>query len=217
MKQKDLIKEIFILSVLLFPVILMFLVWNKLPDKLPIHWNIKGEADSYGPKYLFALINTGLYLIFLIIPRIDPRKKNYTIFSSTYYKLRFIFTLFFSILFSLIICNSLYSNIDFEKIIPASILFLIALIGNYLGIIRSNYFVGIRTPWTLNNEKVWKQTHVFGSRILFYGGIFGGIVSIFISKPYAQYFAITLLIVIILIPAVYSYFYYKKLELKNQL
>ena len=99
MKRTNMIKEIIILLMLLLPIIFMLTVWDKLPEKLPTHWNIRGEVDSYGAKYLFALINAAIYLIFLIIPKIDPRKKNYTIFSTSYYKLRLIFTTFFSLLF----------------------------------------------------------------------------------------------------------------------
>ena len=96
MNKKNLIKEIVVLVFLLVPIIFMFIVWDKLPEKLPVHWNIKGEIDNYGAKYLYAIINAALYIVFLVIPKIDPRKKNYTIFSVSYYKLRFIITLFFS-------------------------------------------------------------------------------------------------------------------------
>lgn len=195
----------------------MFSLGNKLPDNLPTHWNIKGEVDSYGSKYIFAVLNIALYLLLLIVPRIDPRKKNYTVFSSTYYKLRLILTLFFSLFYLLVIYNAVYARVDFEKIIPISILFLLALIGNYLSTVRSNYFVGIRTPWTLNNEKVWKQTHLFGGKVMFFGGIIGGIISMFMSTPYSQYFAFALMIILLLVVTVYSYIFYRKLESRNEL
>ena len=217
MEKKNIIKESIILFVLLVPVLIMFLLWNKLPDNLPIHWNIKGEADNYDSKYLFAIINTGLYLLFLVLPKIDPRKKNYTIFSSTYYKLRLILTLFLSLFFLFVMYNAVYARVDFEKIFPISILFLLALLGNYMSTVRSNYFVGIRTPWTLNNEKVWKETHLLGGRLMFFGGIIGGIISIFISKPYSQYFAFSIIVIMLLVPMVFSFIYYKKLESGNEL
>ena len=184
---------------------------------MPAHWNIKGDADNYAAKYVFALLNAGLYLLFLIIPKIDPRKKNYTIFSTTYYKFRLIFTLFFSLLFLLVMYNAVYARIDFEKIFPVSFLFLFALLGNYMGTIKSNYFIGIRTPWTLNNDKVWRETHMFAGRIMFFGGIIGGLISFFISNPYSQYFAISVIIIMLLVPIVYSYVYYRKLEASAQL
>lgn len=217
MEKKNIIKESVILILLFVPILIMFLLWNKLPDKLPSHWNIEGQADSYSVKYLFAVINTGLYLLFLVIPKIDPRKKNYTIFSITYYKLRLIFTLFFSLFFLLVMYNAVYARIDFEKLFPVSFLFLFALLGNYMGTIKSNYFIGIRTPWTLNNDKVWRETHLFAGKIMFFGGIAGGIISFLINSPYSQYFAIAVIMVILFVPVIYSYIYYRKLEASAQL
>ena len=216
MKRTNMIKEIIILLMLLLPIIFMLTVWDKLPEKLPTHWNIRGEVDSYGAKYLFALINAAIYLIFLIIPKIDPRKKNYTIFSTSYYKLRLIFTTFFSLLFIMILYNALYSNVDFEKIFPVAFLFLFAALGNYFGTIRSNYFVGIRTPWTLNNEEVWKKTHLFAGKLFAASGIIGGIICMSLDNPAADYFAIGLITVMVILPVVYSYVYYQKVENKTE-
>lgn len=210
MNKKNLIKETAILVILLAPIAFMFIVWDKLPEKLPVHWNINGEVDSYGAKYLFAVLNTALYLLFIVIPKIDPRKKNYTIFSVSYYKLRFILTLFFSLFLFVVIYNALYSPVDFEKIIPVGFLFLSAAIGNYFGIIRSNYFIGVRTPWTLNNDEVWKKTHVMAGRLWVYCGITGGLISLFLNMPIVQYFVIGVFIVMLVVPCVYSYVCYSK-------
>jgi uncharacterized membrane protein len=217
MKKNNLIKEFIILVILSAPIIYMFTVWNSLPEKLPVHWNISGEIDNYGPRYLFPLLNIGLYLFLLVVPNIDPRKKNYTIFSATYYKLRVILTLFFSLLLFLVIYNSIYSNIDFGKLIPAGFLFLIALLGNYMATIRSNYFFGIRTPWTLNNDEVWRKTHFMAGKLWFYAGLSGGIIIIFLNKQTAQYFAIAILVLLLLIPVIFSYSFYSKIKLKNDL
>lgn len=214
MKKENVIKEIAILVILAAPIIFMLAIWNSLPEKLPVHWNISGEADDYGPRYLIPLLNIGLYLFLLIIPKIDPRKRNYTIFSASYYKLRIILTLFFSILIFLILYDAVYSNIDFGKLFPAGFLFLIAILGNFMATIRSNYFVGVRTPWTLNNEEVWRKTHYLAGKLWFYAGIIGGIIIIFLNKQTAQYFAITILIIIFIIPVIWSYIYYSKIEAK---
>ncbi|RPI13174.1 MAG: DUF1648 domain-containing protein [Ignavibacteriae bacterium] len=217
MKKENIIKELIILIILAAPVVYMLFVWNSLPEQLPIHWNFAGEVDDYGPKYLFPLLNIGLYLLFIILPKIDPRKKNYTIFSSTYYKLRLILTVFFSMLLLLVIYSLLYSNIDFGKIFPAGFMFLIAILGNFMSTIRSNYFIGIRTPWTLNNEEVWRKTHYLAGKLWFYSGLLGGIIILFLDKQTAQYFAIALLILLLLVPSAYSYIYYTKETAKNEL
>jgi uncharacterized membrane protein len=215
MNKKNLIKEIVVLVFLLVPIIFMFIVWDKLPEKLPVHWNIKGEIDNYGAKYLYAIINAALYIVFLVIPKIDPRKKNYTIFSVSYYKLRFIITLFFSLLFFMVMYNALYSYIAFDKIFPVGFLFLFALIGNYFGTIRSNYFIGVRTPWTLNNDEVWKRTHVLAGRLWVYCGIIGGLICLFLNMQLSQYFAVGLIVIMVLVPIIYSYIYYQKVVKRN--
>lgn len=217
MNKNNLIKEITILSILILPVIFMLMVWNLLPDKLPVHWNISGEIDSYGPNYVIPLLNTGLYLLLLLIPKIDPRKNNYTIFSSTYYKLRIILTLFFSILLILIIYDAIYSKVDFGKLMPAGFMFLFALLGNFMATIRPNYFLGVRTPWTLNNDEVWRRTHYMAGKLWFYLGIISGLLIIFLDKKTGQYFAVTVLAVILVVPVVYSYIQYSKLNTNSKL
>jgi len=211
MNKSNLIKETVILSVLLIPLIIMLVIWNRLPEKLPLHWNINGEIDRDGPKYVFLLLNIGLYLLFLVIPKIDPRKKNYTIFTVSYYKLRLIFTTYFSLFSLVVFYNALYSNVNFEKLFPVTILFLFALLGNYFGTIRSNYFVGIRTPWTLNNDEVWKKTHLLAGRLWVACGIVGGFISWSLNMPFASYFAIGIMVVMVILPVVYSYVYYQRI------
>jgi uncharacterized membrane protein len=217
MKKENLLKEIILLTILLFPVIYMLFVWSSLPEELPVHWNFAGESDDYGPRYIIPLLNIALYLFLIIVPKIDPRKKNYTIFSSSYYKLRLVLILFFSLLFFLVMYNAIYSPVDFGKIMPAGFLFLFAILGNFMGTIRSNYFVGVRTPWTLNNEEVWRKTHYLAGKLWFYAGLAGGIIILFLNKLYVEYFALILLVVMLLIPTVYSYIYYRKLETRNEI
>ena len=210
--RKQSIKESAILVILFAPVVFMLFVWNKLPESLPVHWNIRGEIDGYGPKYLFPLMSIALYVIFIMIPKIDPRKRNYTIFSATYYKLRLILTLFMSMFISVVIINSLYVRIQFERLIPASVLLLLAAIGNYLGTVRSNFFIGIRTPWTLDNEEVWRKTHLLGGRIWFFGGITGALAALFFPHPFSEYFALGCVVLMVIVPVLYSYFCFRNLE-----
>lgn len=217
MKNNNFIKELIIIVILILPVLYMLFVWNSLPELLPVHWGFSGEIDNYGPKYFYPLMNIVLYLLLLIIPRIDPRKKNYTIFSSTYYKLRLIFTIFFSILFFMVIYSAIHPNIDLGRLMPAGFLFLFSLIGNFLGTIRSNYFVGIRTPWTLNNDEVWRKTHFIAGKLWFYLGLVGGVIIIFLDKKTAQYFAISILVLLFIVPVIYSYLYYSKINSKKEL
>lgn len=212
MKSRKIFQEVLIISIMFVPSGFMLIFKRLIPDKLPIHWGLSGEPDKFGPWYVFPLMIWFLYFLLLIIPKIDPRKLNYTIFSGSYYKLRIVIITFFNLLFGLVLYNSVYSGIDFGKILPVAFLFLIAIIGNYLGTIRSNYFIGIRTPWTLQNDEVWKRTHVISGRIWFYTGFAGGVIAWVLPKNAVAYFSIGVLLMLVLIPVVMSFIYYRKLE-----
>lgn len=147
-------REILIWIVLLLPNIYFLIVYGQLPDELPIHWNIQGEADDYGPKYVLPLIHVAVYFLLLILPKIDPRKKNYDIFSKTYFKLRFAIVLFFGALNSVVFTSELGYEFDLARIVVMGVLLLFVVLGNYMGNIRPNWFIGIRNPWTLENEEV---------------------------------------------------------------
>lgn len=202
-------KELVILVILFIPIITLIVFWDQLPDQLPIHWNHRGEVDAYGPKYLLALINVGLYFLLVALPYFDPRKSNYKIFSGTYYKIRLLLTLFFSLICGIIYANALGLEMNMGRIVGLSILAIITVLGNYFGNIRPNWFVGIKTPWTLESEEVWKKTHILGGRLWFWGGLFGIICSFFLSNAQLFSWMLVITIVISIIPVVYSYFLFK--------
>lgn len=99
---------------------------------------------------------------------------------------------------------------DYEKIIFATISLFFIIFGNYMGNIRPNWFVGIRTPWTMDNEEVWRKTHQLAGKLWFSGGIAALIFSFVLTK-YFNYWFIPLLFTITLIPIIYSYLLYKKI------
>lgn len=205
-------KEIIILCVLIAPIIYMLIVWKQIPEQVPIHFNLKGEADNYGSKYLFPLLHIGLYLLLLILPKIDPRKKNYEIFSSTYFKLRFVLILFFSVIIFLIITNGIGMHVNMERILVTGLLLLFTIMGNYLGNIRPNWFIGIRTPWTLENETVWKKTHFMAGKLWFWAGLAGLVLSFFLTGRILHYIIIAIVLIISITPLVYSFIIFKKMD-----
>lgn len=152
-------KEAPIWVVLALPVVLLLVMGDQLPARVPIHWNAQGEVDGYGSPYWLPALNVGLYLLLLLVPKINPRKRNYALFQDSYYKLRFVIAVFLTGLTVTILLNGLGYDINVAKVVGLSVLLLLALIGNYLSTIRPNWFMGIRTPWTLSSDAVWKQTH----------------------------------------------------------
>ena len=205
-------REIFILAVLIAPIVMLIANWNILPDKLPFHWNINGDVDNYAPKYVPIIMNIALYLILLIAPKIRFRKQNEVGFSSSYFKLRFIFTLYFGVLTVFIISNGLSFKIDASRFFSTSIFILFTLIGNYIATLRQNWFVGIRTPWTIRSEVNWRETHQFGSKIWFWGGIVGTLISLILPTKFLFIIMIVFISIIGIVPVVFSYTNYKKLK-----
>jgi uncharacterized membrane protein len=215
MNKLNLKKEAIIWLALAAPFIYSAYMWNQLPDIVPSHWNIKGEIDDYSSKsfalLIFPCMNLLLYFILFFIPRIDPRKKNYDLFNSSYQNIRLIVHLFFVGVHVFIMHATITHEMGGLNFFIASIGLFFALLGNYMRTMRSNFFVGIRTPWTLSNEEVWKQTHALGGRIWFYGGLLIAVVCLFLPDVAAAFVMIAGIIILAFIPIVYSYIKYKEI------
>lgn len=204
-------KEIPIWLIMALPVIYLLIVWDQVPGEIPSHWNLSGEIDGYAKPWVFPIILIGVYLLMLFIPRIDPRKQNYDIFSSSYYRIRIGIITFLSLIFGISIAISTGIDFPMNRVIVIAVLALISFMGNYLGTIRPNWFIGIRTPWTLENEEVWRKTHLLAGRFWFWGGLLG--ILLMFLLPATLFFALLISIVVIisLTPILYSYFLHKNL------
>lgn len=213
MKAFDLKKEMLPLTILVLPVLYLILVWNKIPVSIPTHFTMAGEANGYSPKYLLAIVTWAIYILFYFLPLIDPRKENYKKFENAYYKIKVIYAVFMSVIQFIILVNVQYHNVNMTKIMPISLFILFAALGNFMGNIRPNSFVGIKVPWTLWNEEVWKRTHRFAGYLWFWGSLIGIVITLVISRP--EYVLISILTIITLVPIVYSGILYNKINSKR--
>ena len=208
-------KEIPFIAVALLPFVYLAYIWNRLPEKVPMHWNGAGEIDRYGDKkellvMLFMLVGI-TYFVFLIIPSIDPKQKLQNM-GNKLNNLRMILTLFMSGL-AVFILYSVQQKTSNPSFVLAIIGLLFAFLGNYFKTIKPNYFIGIRTPWTLENEEVWKKTHLMGGKLWFVGGLLMALTFVLPNKIQFYTF-IGIVTVISIVPIVYSYLEFKKI--KNQ-
>ncbi|MBI2874796.1 MAG: SdpI family protein [Firmicutes bacterium] len=150
-------------------------VYPFLPARVPIHWNAAGEIDNYGSRAFGAffgpLLGLGMYLLMLAVPLIDPRKANYATFVSTYRLFRWVITLFMLMIWVVTMFVSLGYPVDVGIVVRLGVGALFVFIGNHLGNVRHNYFVGIRTPWTLADPEVWRRTHRVGGWVMVAGGL----------------------------------------------
>lgn len=213
-KMITLRKELPYILIALIPFIYLAFIWNNLPDTVPMHWNGKGEIDGYGSKNelwgLTAMLSGLGYFLFLIIPKIDPKGKLDKM-GNKLNNLRLMMALFMSAL-SMFIIYSVQQVESKPTLIFALIGLLFAGLGNYFKTIKPNYFIGIKTPWTLENEEVWKKTHLFGGKLWFAGGLLIFILSLIIPNIYSFYVLMSVTVIISIIPIIYSYLEFKKLK-----
>ena len=207
-------KEWMILILLIVSFIGGAYFYPSLPRMLPSHWGFNGQVDGYSSKELIAFgfpaIALAMYVMMLIIPLIDPKKKNYDLFKGAYYVIRTIIVVFFLLMFWCIIIFGLGYKINIEKIVVISIGVLFMILGNYMGRIRQNYFVGIKTPWTLNNEEIWTKTHRLAGKLWVIAGLVM-IITIFINSV----LTFSIMIALMLYPVFYSYLLHVKMQKKE--
>jgi len=203
---------IIILIVLGFVIGIYF--YPSLPSRVPKHWNSQGQIDGYGSKLFVTfgmpLINLGMYLLFLVLPYIDPKRKNYESFQQTYQYLKCLLIIFFLglELVTLLIATGAVDITSMLIQILVSLLFI--LLGNVMGRFKHNYFVGIKTPWTLANEQVWRKTHRMAGPIW----VMGGILNILLAVTGINFNGMAFIIIvvaIVIVPTVYSYIIYQKI------
>ncbi|AOR23788.1 SdpI family protein [Clostridium taeniosporum] len=206
--------KIYNITLIITAFLISILLYSKLPNEMPMHWNAYGEIDNYGPK-IFAAFLPPIIMIFiwggmLFIPKIDPKKENYNKFNTSYTIITNIIVTFFFILHIVVIITSLGYDIPIYKIIPFIIGIIFILIGNYLPKSKSNFFFGIRTPWTLTNEDIWKKTHRLGGKLFVLSGLFITVSSLFFTGNIQFIILVTAILIASIIPIIASYFYYSK-------
>ena len=149
-------KEWFVPILLVIPFVVSIYLWDQLPDQVPIHFNIQGEADDWGPKWINAFLIPGIaltiYIFLLIIPVIDPKRRIVSA-QKPVSAIRIFTTLFMIGIYGFVMAKTLEIDVDLGIYINISVGVLILIIGNYMNTIKPNYFIGIRTPWTLENPE----------------------------------------------------------------
>ncbi len=204
-------------------ILLMFIVgayfYGSLPDKVPTHWNAQGEVDAWSSKkfavFFFPLLTIGVWFLMAFVPLIDPLRKNYEKFATAYYVLRLAFVIFFALLYFYTLSSGLGLKHDIRFFIIPFMGLLFIAIGLALPRMKRNWFVGIRTPWTLQSEQVWNKTHKLGSRVFILMGLLSAF-SVF-AGDYSFFVFLVIILIGAFIPVVYSYIYYRKLGFfKNQ-
>lgn len=204
--------NIIIIIIILISFAIGIYFYSQFPDRIASHWNIRGEVDGYMSKFwglfLMPIILLGLWMLFLLIPRIDPLKKNIEKFRKYFDVFIVLIILFLFYIYLLAIAWNTGMRFDMGRaMVPAmGILFYYA--GILLKHAKRNWFIGIRTPWTLSSDKVWEKTHELGGRFFKIAGVIA-ILGIFFPK-WVFLFVIIPVILFTIYIFVYSYFLYQK-------
>lgn len=152
-----------IFYILLLMLLLSILVFARMPDRIATHWGISGQADGYSGKafglFFMPLFSFILYGILVWLPNLDPKRKNIELFRSSYEGFLVLFFLFFFYLHLLTILWNMGMTMSFNQAFAPALSVLFYGVGILLEKAKMNYFIGIRTPWTLANEEVWDETH----------------------------------------------------------
>jgi len=190
------------------------ILYPQLPALVPTHWNFAGQADQFSGKafgtWLLPVITLLMAILFPVFRRIDPKSENYEAFAHTWNVLQLCFTAFFAYVFGIQMLATLHpaesAMVGRYIILGVGALFII--IGNYMGKIRQNYFVGLRTPWSLADPVVWQKSQRFGGWAFVFGGLAIIGQSVFLGDNPWLFFGIILAMA--LLPIVYSYLIFKR-------
>ncbi len=203
--------------IFLAPLIYLFIIWQNLPVKVPMHYNLNGVIDRYGSKnelLLMALIitgvNIGTYFLLSNVHRIKPIRNGLEN-KDRMQRMAFVISVFLASVLCVIIYSSAHASIEFVPgIILSGVGLLLSFIGNYMYNIKPNYFAGLRLPWALKNEDNWRKTHHLGGKLWFIGGLLMTIAGLFLPFKWGMIVFCIVIVILIIIPTVYSYNLYKQ-------
>ncbi|MFH1209331.1 MAG: DUF1648 domain-containing protein [archaeon] len=202
------------LVIILISFIISIYLYPRMPEQMASHWNINGNVDGYSSRFIalfiIPMISLVLLLIFAIIPKVDPLKKNIKEFIHYYEFFILILIIFLFYLYILTIFWNFGLRFNFISVLAPAFAILFYYIAILLEKSKRNWFIGIRTPWTLSNDKVWDKTHKLAS-ILYKISAFICLIAIFFQK-YALLFIIAPIIIFSIYLVIYSYTEYKKLK-----
>lgn len=189
-------------------------LYPELPDPMPSHWNAAGEVDGYMSKFwgvfLVPVLSAGLLALMLVIPSMDPRRANIEKFRGTYNAFIVGFVAFMVYVEALILAAGLGYTVNMTRMLMPVVGLLFIGVGVMVGRARWNYVIGIRTPWTLDDEVVWDATHRLGGWTFGVAGVLVLLGSLLGSSTAVFWLMLGALLLAALIPVVYSYVLWRR-------
>ena len=194
-------------------VVISIWAYPRLPPTVATHWNLHGTPDGFSSRGLavaiMPLLIVGMTGLFNVLPKIDPRRENYARFLTSYWLIANAVIVFMLVAHAMIIASGLGFSVRVDRLMPVGIGLLFVFLGNYLTRVEPNWFVGIRTPWTLSSDTVWRKTHRTGGWLMVIGGLVLAIGAFLPHGAFLPLLVVTILLVA-LIPIVQSYVLWKR-------
>lgn len=189
-------------------------LYTQLPDMVPSHWNAAGQIDGYMPKFwgvfLMPLVTIALVLLFLAIPLIDPLKANIAQFRSIYNIFIVVFTAYMLFIHALTLLAALGYQFNMTYLLVPAVGLVFISLGFLMRKAKRNFFIGIRTPWTLSSDDVWEETHKLGSLMFMIAGAVT-VVSAFFGET-GIYLMMGALMLAAFVPIIYSFILWQKVS-----
>lgn len=197
----------------LAPVLLTVLFYARLPASIPMQWDFGGEV-GYEPKwhlFIIAALGPVFALLFPLLAKIDPRRKNYDKFSPSYLLLQVMLLLFITLVVGVTLTESLRpGTVSVGRTVFLFLGILFTVLGNMMPKFRQNYFCGIKNPWTYADEVVWTRTHRLAGRLMFAAGLLGTVSAFLPGETLMFVVFLVPMLISIIVPTVMSYVWYRQ-------
>jgi Predicted integral membrane protein len=188
-------------------------VYQRLPETIPTHWDMDGQPNGWSSRAFGAwftpVLLLGMWALVRILPAIDPKGANYAKFGGAFEAIIESLMLFLLGMHILLLRAGLGQSAPMQRVVPFAVGMLLIVVGNLLPRMRPNWFVGIRTPWTLSSDRVWEKTHRFGGRVFVAGGILI-VLSAFGAPQLASIVLVTVVVLSTAAVLIYSYAEWKR-------
>jgi uncharacterized membrane protein len=204
--------EIIILGIIILSFAISIYYYPQMPEKLASHWNAQGQVNGYMSKFwglfLMPIISVGLILLFILIPRLDPLNSNIAQFRKYYDGFVVLIMVFLFYLYLLTIFWNIGYTFNMIIFLSPALAILFYYTGKLIENAKRNWFIGIRTPWTLSSDNVWDKTHKIGGKLFKIAGVFAFLAIFF--QEFAIFIIVIPVIIISIYTVAYSYFVYQK-------
>jgi uncharacterized membrane protein len=188
-------------------------LWPHMPARMATHWDISGQPNGYSSRFwaaaMWPMLILGLAVLTVALPRISPKRFEMESFADVYCALMLVIQGVMLVLGITAMLAGTGHAVPMATIAPLAVGVLLMVLGNYMGKLRRNFFMGIRTPWTLASEAVWERTHRLAGWLYVLAGM--AMVVLGLAGAMSRW-TLAVVVVVVLLPAIYSYFIYRRLE-----